>query len=137
MARSRNITDKAADRIDAATGASGGGTVPGPSPDPATNFFVNDVIIRSAGLMALTTLEKLMLRGRYGRAMSKAAVENRSTMHSLAAYAVSRVATRSVPGAALVTTGLLAKTLFDRSKGRRAARRSGDAAMLNHADPDT
>jgi hypothetical protein len=36
---------------------------------------------------------------------------------------MTRLATRSVPGFLLVSTGLAAKTLFDRSQDRRKARR--------------
>jgi hypothetical protein len=39
-----------------------------------------------------------------------------------------------VPGALLVGGGLLAKTLYDRSQSRRAARRAGDKALAKQAE---
>lgn len=47
---------------------------------------------------------------------------------SLAALAIARIATRSLGGAALVSTGLIAKALYDRSQKRRALRRAAPDA---------
>ena len=47
--------------------------------------------------------------------------------------AIARVATRSVPGAILVGGAMIAKTLYDRSKGRRAAQAEGEAKLTEIA----
>ena len=55
--------------------------------------------------------------------MSKAKdiVKGRSMAQTLIGTALARVATRSVPGAIVIGGGLLAKTLYDRSRARAAA----------------
>ncbi|ANU07290.1 hypothetical protein [Paraurantiacibacter namhicola] len=123
----RRVADKASDS---------GPQVAGPSPNPATNAIIHDVILRSAGRLTRMTVEKTLLRGRYGSSAAKQMVENRSTLHALAAYGVTKLATRSVPGALLVGGGLLAKTIFDRSIQRRSAKRRGDAMLEMQADED-
>lgn len=54
---------------------------------------------------------------------AKLLLESRSIVRAVATYGVTRVATKSVPGALLVGAGLVAKLLFDRSQARRASRR--------------
>ncbi|MBH5321899.1 hypothetical protein [Aurantiacibacter sediminis] len=110
--------------------------VPGPSPNPATNILINDVILRSVGRVSRMTVEKAILGKQYGRELAKDAVENRSTINTLAVYAITKVATRSIPGAALVASGLLAKTLFDRSQNRRAAVKQGNRTIRDMAAED-
>lgn len=51
-----------------------------------------------------------------------------SISRALAGAALTRIATRSVPGALVVGGGLLAKSLYDRRRARRAARGEGDDA---------
>ena len=141
-ARGNHITDRGAaqlreagDALDDATG-SDAHQVAGPSPNPATNALIHDIVLRSAGRLARQTVEKGLLRRRYGPDFAKDAIENRSTLHALAAYGVTKFATRSVPGALLVGGSLLAKTLFDRGQSRRKARRKGDRMIARMADED-
>jgi len=49
---------------------------------------------------------------------------------------VTKVATRSVPGALVVGTGLALKVLFDRSQSKRKARREGDRSLRRQAGRD-
>ena len=113
-----------------------GRDVAGPSPNPATNLLIHDVLLRSGGRLLRLGLEKGLLRNRYGKSTAKDMVENRSLVQTLATYAVSRVATRSVPVAIVVGGGILAKTLFDRRQSRRTARRKGDKALRDLASGD-
>ena len=136
-ARPNHLTDKVSDgiaRIEREM--SNENTVPGPSPNPSTNLIIHDIILRSAGRLTRRTLEKALLGRQYGSQFAKDVVENRSVVHTLAAYGVTKLATRSVPGALLVGGGLLAKTIFDRSISRRAARRQGENTLRKQADPD-
>lgn len=124
--------------------------VPGPSPNPATNLLIHDIVLRSIGRLSRISVEKAMLGRKYGREFARETVDNRSSLHALAAYGVTKVATRSIPGFALVTTGLILKTLFDRSQSRRKAQREGagtlregsgalregSGALREQADPD-
>ena len=103
--------------------------VPGPSPNPATNVLIAEILVRSAGRLARRTIEKGLLKARFDREQAVAIVEGRGLGHTLVSATVARVATRSVPGALLVGGDLLAKTLFDRSLSRRQARRRGRKAL--------
>ena len=115
------------------------GEVPGPSSNPATNLLIMDIAIRGASLLAARGIETAALRLRYHRDRAGDIVEGRSMIATLTATGAARVATRSVPGLLLVTGGLLAKTLLDRSLRPREARRRGDrqlAAQAEQADDE-
>ncbi|MDE1467700.1 hypothetical protein [Aurantiacibacter sp. D1-12] len=133
-----HITDQAADALREAGGDdhTTGEPVPGPSPNAATNLMINDIILRSVGRISRMTVEKAILGKQYGKELAQDAVDNRSTMSTLAAFAITKVATRSLPGAALVTTGLIAKTLFDRSQRRREAIRQGNKTIRDMANSE-
>jgi hypothetical protein len=107
--------------------------VPGPSPNPATNLIIHDIMLRSAGRLSRMAVEKAVLGKQYGKQFAKDAVENRSVLQTLAAYGVTKVATRSVPGAVAVGTGLILKVLFDRSQSKRKSRREGDRQLRKQA----
>lgn len=107
--------------------------VPGPSPNPATNVLIAEILVRSAGRLARRAMEKGMLKARFEREQAVAIIEGRGLAHTLVSTTVARVATRSVPGALLVGGGLLAKTLFDRSISRRKARRRGNEQLAEQA----
>ncbi|WP_052769073.1 hypothetical protein [Aurantiacibacter marinus] len=132
MSDPTHLTDIAADAVADAEDD----RVPGPSPNPATNLMIQDILLRSVGRVSRMTLEKALLGKKYGTEFAKDAVENRSLTHTLAAYGVTKFATKSLPGFALVSTGLLVKTLFDRSQGKRKARKAGEKALRDQADPD-
>jgi hypothetical protein len=106
--------------------------VPGFSPSPASNLVMADIAVRAGTYIMRRSVEKGMLRGRYGNETARQIVRNRPLAHSLASFALAKVATRSIPGAVIVGGGMLAKTLFDRSRSRRA-RREGDRAMIEQA----
>jgi hypothetical protein len=121
-------------------GAATDDNVPGPSTNPATNLLIMDIAMRGASLLAARAIERAALRLRYRKDDAGDIVEGRSTISMLAATSAARVATRSVPGFLLVTGGLLAKTLIDRSLRPRDARRRGDrqlAAQAAKADDKT
>lgn len=126
------ISDAGGKGIEKALGSSD--TVLGPSTNPATNLIIQDIAIRAGGRLIRHTLEKGLLRGRYGGTGAKAIVENRPLMHTMITTMLARYATRSVPGALLVGGGLIAKTLFDRGTSKRAARRAGDRTLAKMAE---
>lgn len=51
----------------------------------------------------------------------------RTLTKTIAGAAVTRIATRSVPGAIVVAGGILAKTLYDRRRGRKGGQGKPDA----------
>jgi|TARA_R110002072_G_scaffold9518_31_gene46080 hypothetical protein len=138
MAKPTHLTDMASDRLDDAVESISGerDTVPGPSTNPSTNLIINDILLRSVGRLSRLTVEKAVLGRKYGSQFAKDAVENRSLLHTMAAYGVTKVATRSLPGAAIVGTGLALKVLFDRSQSRRKSRRTGERSLREQASPD-
>ena len=109
------------------------GEVPGPSTNPATNLLIMDIAIRGVSLLAARGIEQAALKLRYHRDQAGDIVEGRSMVSTLAATSAARMATRSVPGFLLVTGGLLAKTLVDRSLRPRDARRRGDKRLAAQA----
>ena len=142
MARSKNkpnhLTDIAADKLERATDRRPGmkDEVPGPSTNPSTNLIINDILLRSVGRLSRHTVEKALLGRQYGKQMAKDAVENRSLLHTLAAYGVTKVATKSVPGAVAVSSALALKVLFDRSQSRRKSRKAGRKMIRKQAKAD-
>ena len=133
-----HLTDVVSDEIAGAKkDARGENAIPGPSPNPSTNLIIHDILLRSAGRLTRQTLEKALLGRQYGSKFAKEVVENRSLVQTLAAYGVTKVATKSVPGAVLVGAGLLAKTIFDRSTSRRKSRRSGEKALRKQSKGET
>lgn len=127
-----DMTDEAADALVEATGGETG-EVPGPSPNAATNLMIHDIILRSVSRLTRITAEKAILGKQYDKDTANAALSGRSAMSTLAAVGIARMATNSFPGAALVTTGLVVKTLFDRSQKRRLAVRKGNAKIRDMA----
>jgi len=107
--------------------------IPGPSTNPATNLIILDVAMRGAAFIASRGMERALLRTRYQREKADNIVKGRSLVTSLAATTAARVATRSVPGFLLVTGGLLAKSVVDRSLGRRKSVRQGERQLAEQA----
>ena len=95
---------------------------PGISPNPMTNLLLTDLVLRGGGQIMRHAVERSLLGTRYSKQKAKNIVKGRSMIQTIVGTALARVATRSVPGAILVGGGVLAKTLYDRSKGRAAAR---------------
>jgi hypothetical protein len=108
--------------------------VPGPSTNSATNLLILDVAIRGASLIAGRAVERAALRARYNAEKAANIVEGRSATRSLMTAGAARLATRSVPGLLLVTGGLLAKVVFDRSLGRRKSAREGEQQLAEQAE---
>lgn len=108
-------------------------TVPGPSNNPATNLLIMDVAMRGASMIAGRVVEKALLRARYSGKKASDIVQGRTFAQSMAANGAARMATRSVPGFLLVTGGLLAKAVFDRSFSRRESVRRGEKQLAEQA----
>lgn len=103
------------------------GKVPGPSTNPETNLVLADIALRGVSTLIRRRLEQRLLGG-YGKREAKTILQNRGMGKSLASAALSRVATRSLPGAVMIGLGLLAKTLLDRAMNRDEMDEQGDAA---------
>lgn len=93
-----------------------------------------DIIIRMGSYALRGGVEKSFLKGRYGRQTASEILKNRSLGHTVASIVIAKFATRSLPGAALVSTGIAAKVLYDRGKSRHEARAEGDADLLKQVE---
>ncbi|MGX7896952.1 hypothetical protein [Tsuneonella sp. HG222] len=107
--------------------------VPGPSTNPATNLLIADIGIRAASRLFRRSMEKGLLQLKFPAEKAHEIVEGRSFGQTLVTSAIARVATKSVPGALLVTGGLVAKAIFDRSIGRRESSRRGTRTLHEQA----
>ena len=105
------------------------------SPNPATNLIMANTIVRTGSILLRKAVDKRMLRRRYGKETAEAAAENQGLGSTLTALALSKMATRSTPGAIMVGSGMLAKTLYDRRQAKKA-RAKGDAEILERAAED-
>tara|TARA_B100000678_G_scaffold274279_1_gene265270 strand:- start:246 stop:650 length:405 start_codon:yes stop_codon:yes gene_type:complete len=109
-----------------------GEPVPGPSSNPATNLIMANAIVRTGAILLRRTVDKRMLRNRYGKDTADAAVANQGLVSTVASFLMAKMATRSSTGAIVVTSGMLAKTLYDRRQSRKAQAK-GDAEILEDA----
>lgn len=99
---------------------------PAPSTNPVTNVLIADVVLRSVDRLARGAVEKTILKQEGGTQAEGGVLEQRSMLSTAALYGAARIASRSVPGALLVSGGLLAKALYDRGRARNAARAKGN-----------
>lgn len=107
--------------------------VPGISPNPMTNLVLTDLVLRGGGQIMRHAVERTLLGTQYSKGKAKSIVKGRSMAQTLIGTALARIATRSVPGAILVGGGMIAKTLYDRKRGREAAREEGSRAVSEQA----
>ena len=130
MARRKTIHDisvkaKAEQALDQATGV---------SPNPMTNLVIADLVLRGGGQLLRHAVERNVLGIKFSKDKATNIIKGRSMAQTLIGTAIARIATRSVPGAILIGGGLLAKTLYDRRNGARAARQEGAAEIADQAD---
>jgi len=92
----------------------------GPSPNPHTNLVIADVALRSSAVLARRAMERGLLGSRYAPQKARSILKGRTFSETLIHGMIARVAVSSIPGAIIVSGGLIAKTLYDRSKGRQA-----------------
>ncbi|HEX9805537.1 MAG TPA: hypothetical protein VGA34_01465 [Alteraurantiacibacter sp.] len=107
--------------------------VPGISTNPATNLLIADVVLRGLSRLVRGNIEKNMLRAQYEPEEAKRILKGRTLGQRAMQLTASRVAMRSIPGALLVTGGLLAKAMFDRSRSKREAERAGRKKLEEQA----
>jgi len=91
-----------------------------PSPNVHTNLAIADIALRGGSFLARRAVEKTLLGTKYSPGKAKAILKGRSIKETVFHTALARVAMQSVPGAILVGGGLIAKTLYDRSKARKS-----------------
>lgn len=115
---SRKISGAAASATRKAKGKLG--DLDGPSPNVRTNLVIADIALRTGSMLARRGIERGLLGAKYTPRKARNIIRGRSMTEALLGTAVAKIATRSVPGAILMGGGLLAKTLYDRRRGRKA-----------------
>ena len=105
----------------------------GPSPNPMTNLIIADIALRGGGRLLRHVVERSLLGLKYSPDKARNIVKGRGMAQTLIGTAVARVATRSVPGALLIGGGLLAKTLYDRSRKRGEVEAEGAKEVEDQA----
>jgi hypothetical protein len=103
-----------------------------PSPNPMTNLLIADVVLRGGSRIMRQLVETNLLKTKYPPQLARDIIRGRGVVRTLAGAAIARLATRSVPGALFVGGGLLAKALYDRSKGDKA-KAKGEEAVSRRA----
>jgi hypothetical protein len=85
--------------------------------DPMVSLILADVAVRTGETLVRRSIDRFLLKG---RAVPGRVIRGRSITETVVGTVLAEVARRSVPGAILVGGGLIAKTLSDRRKVRRA-----------------
>lgn len=83
----------------------------------ATGLVIADIALRGGNKLLKHTVDRVVSATAPG---DPAGPRKRSLIGRLVGVAAVRIATRSVPGAIVVGGGLVAKTLYDRKRRRRA-----------------
>lgn len=107
---------------------------PAASPNPMTNLIIADLALRGGGQLLRHAVERTVLGATYSKADAKNLIKGRTMAQTLIGTAIARIAMRSVPGAIVVGGGLLAKTLYDRRRGKQAAKAEGATAVAKQAE---
>ncbi|MBV7266199.1 hypothetical protein [Erythrobacter ani] len=95
-----------------------------PSPNPATNLLITDIVVRGATSLFRKNIEKKVAKASYqDEAKAESLIDGRTMITSLALYGASKLATRSPVGLGIVASGLVVKTLYDRGKSRQMKRK--------------
>lgn len=87
---------------------------------------IADIALRKGATIARRKLEQQLTRSGYTKKQIKKVVAGKSYGKQFAVAAITRLATRSIPGALLVGGGFLAKALLDRRKNLRKETASAD-----------
>lgn len=86
-----------------------------------TNLILADIALRAGGALLRRGVEKRLVGTSVGEKKAGRIIKGRTMVQTLVGTALARVATRSVPGAIIVGGGLVAKSLYDRKRKRKAA----------------
>ena len=98
-----------------------------------TNLILADIALRTGGALLRRGVEKGLIGSKLGSKKAGRIIKGRSMVQTLVGTAIARVATRSVPGAIVVGGGLLAKTLYDRRRSRKAEA-AGEVSLEEQAE---
>lgn len=89
--------------------------------EPIANLVLADIALRGGGALLRRAVEGSLLGKAAGSARPRKVIKGKTMTQTLVGTALVRIAARSVPGAIVIGGGLLAKTLYDRKRARKAA----------------
>lgn len=91
-----------------------------PSPNPATNLIIADILVRGVSTLVRKSVEKKVAKASLeDEADAQNMLDSKTLLTTLGLYGASKLATRSPAGLGVVAGGLLIKTLYDRGKARQ------------------
>lgn len=100
-----------------------------PSPNPATNLLIADIVVRGASSMLRGGIEKRVAKASADtEEQAQELLDGRTLLTTLGLYGASKLATRSPIGLGIVAGGLVLKTLYDRGKSIQLARGNRETA---------
>ena len=101
----------------------------------ATNLLIADILVRGASrLWRKRVDEKVAKAAPPATSDEKPAVDGRTMLTTLGLYGASKLANKSASGLALVASGLVAKTLYDRGKARQKRLAHDDSEQSSDKD---
>jgi len=106
------------------------------SANSGTNLLIADIVMRGASTLLRRGVEEQVAETASNPDADTAndepaddALDGRAILTTVALYGASKLATRSVPGLAIVAGGLVLKALYDRGKERQL--READQELLD------
>lgn len=113
-------------------GTESGEPVPGVDDKAVASLLVADIVTSAGSFLLNRFVEKRILKSHYDKVAARELRDQRTKGQAVASAAATKLATRSVPGAAIVTGGLLVGSLYKRGRARKAERLQQQARL-----PDT
>jgi hypothetical protein len=98
----------------------------GKPPKTGPGTIAADLALREGAALARRAMEKRLARSGYSKKQIRKIIEGKGFGRNVAATAIARLATRSIPGALVVGSGLVAKALFDLRRSRRGEPDAGE-----------
>ncbi len=98
-----------------------------PSPNPATNLLIADIVIRGTSSIMRKGIEQRVAKASADdEQQAQELLDGRTLITTLALYGASKLATRSPVGLGIVAGGLMLKTLYDRGKSVQLGRKRSE-----------
>ncbi len=103
--------------------------VPGIDNKAVASLLVADIVMGAGSFLLRRFVDKRVLKADYDDKTARELRSRRTRGQAVASAAATKLATRSVPGAALVGGGLLLGSMYKRGRARKAARLQQQAQL--------
>lgn len=128
------LTDEGQMSNDAEAPAASSRSLPLPSDNPVTNLLIADIVLRGVSTLLRKNVEKEVVKAStQSQEQAEDVLDGRTLITTLGLYGASKLATRSLPGLAVVTGALVLKTLYDRGKTAQRRVRNDEISRI-HGD---